>query len=125
MIRQPPRSTLFPYTTLFRSQYPSRRLGAVTQQLAKLQPHESLPDRAPATTLPFAVEPLERIAAPPHEDFVKRFVRPRRPVIVTGLTRGWLAPEQWTLGRMVHEYGDARVVAAVLSEATLLDDPTR
>ena len=96
----------------------------MTRRLAKFQPRESLPDRAAATTLPFAVEPLERIAAPSHEEFVKRFVRPRRPVIVTGLTRGWLAPEQWTLGRMVHEYGDARVVAAVLSEGTLKDDPT-
>src|SRR3712207_6860686 len=28
MIRRPPRSTLFPYTTLFRSQGPPRRAGA-------------------------------------------------------------------------------------------------
>jgi len=111
-------------TVRARRPYPSRRLGAVTRQLAKFQPHESLSDCAPATTLPFAVEPLERIAAPSHEDFAQRFVRPRRPVIVTGLTRGWLAPERWTLVRMAHEYGDARVVAAVLSEGTLLDDPT-
>src|SRR5439155_5307900 len=107
-----------------RRPYPSRRLGAVTRRLAQSPPHESLPDRAPATALPFVVKPLERIAAPSYEDFVKRFVRPRRPVVVTGLTGGWLAAEQWTLGRMVHEYGDARVVAAVLSEGTLKDDPT-
>src|SRR5256885_5589966 len=29
MIRRPPRSTLFPYTTLFRSQEPDPRTGAV------------------------------------------------------------------------------------------------
>src|SRR3712207_8904692 len=29
MIRRPPRSTLFPYTTLFRSGEPARRRGAV------------------------------------------------------------------------------------------------
>src|SRR5256885_7468608 len=27
MIRRPPRSTLFPYTTLFRSKYPGRRVA--------------------------------------------------------------------------------------------------
>src|SRR2546426_11390835 len=31
MIRRPPRSTLFPYTTLFRSHLLHERLGAVTQ----------------------------------------------------------------------------------------------
>src|SRR5258707_3829990 len=36
MIRRPPRSTLFPYTTLFRSLQPRRRPGA-----------QSTPDRAP------------------------------------------------------------------------------
>src|SRR3712207_8343229 len=29
MIRRPPRSTLFPYTTLFRSSYPAQSTGAV------------------------------------------------------------------------------------------------
>ena len=96
----------------------------MTRPLAQIQPHAALRDSAPAAVLPFAVAPLERIAAPPPEAFLNDFVRPRRPVIVTGLTGGWLAPEQWTPVRMAHEYGDARVVAAVLSEGTLLDDPT-
>src|SRR3712207_8413144 len=34
MIRRPPRSTLFPYTTLFRSQEPGRRLHARLSRLA-------------------------------------------------------------------------------------------
>src|SRR3712207_7876668 len=42
MIRRPPRSTLFPYTTLFRSQIddlfadPDRELGAVLEDVARL-----------------------------------------------------------------------------------------
>src|SRR3712207_6867669 len=34
MIRRPPRSTLFPYTTLFRSEEPRPSLGVEPQQLA-------------------------------------------------------------------------------------------
>src|SRR5688572_32524952 len=36
MIRRPPRSTLFPYTTLFRSEYP---LKLTPDQIAKLVEH--------------------------------------------------------------------------------------
>src|SRR5256885_8637437 len=35
MIRRPPRSTLFPYTTLFRSAYESRELLALTALVAR------------------------------------------------------------------------------------------
>src|SRR5258705_13801898 len=37
MIRRPPRSTLFPYTTLFRSQYASR--GAIVLRAGTQPPH--------------------------------------------------------------------------------------
>src|SRR2546430_5999629 len=37
MIRRPPRSTLFPYTTLFRSQCPFETLREVGPQLSQLQ----------------------------------------------------------------------------------------
>src|SRR2546430_14701865 len=36
MIRRPPRSTLFPYTTLFRSDVPRRRLPAAERCMALL-----------------------------------------------------------------------------------------
>src|SRR2546427_8864919 len=39
MIRRPPRSTLFPYTTLFRSQH------GVVQRLAEAAPHEVRSER--------------------------------------------------------------------------------
>src|SRR2546430_2947270 len=35
MIRRPPRSTLFPYTTLFRSQTTAKRLARQTEELSK------------------------------------------------------------------------------------------
>src|SRR2546427_9074068 len=51
MIRRPPRSTLFPYTTLFRSQstIASHHLpdhGAVSQALDRARPGHALPDRS-------------------------------------------------------------------------------
>src|SRR3712207_7488360 len=58
MIRRPPRSTLFPYTTLFRSmdvapaalaalgqQYPLSMLGHVGDQLAAVKIADQRPDR--------------------------------------------------------------------------------
>src|SRR2546428_6685501 len=55
MIRRPPRSTLFPYTTLFRSLRPLRSdlgnlsLSDVGGRVAALQPLQSLESRNPAT----------------------------------------------------------------------------
>src|SRR5258708_37061559 len=40
MIRRPPRSTLFPYTTLFRSSRQSYRLGVAMRQLTRSAGHE-------------------------------------------------------------------------------------
>jgi hypothetical protein len=71
----------------------------------------------------FAVEPIERIEAPSREDFVARYLRPRRPVVLTGLTAGWRPPAEWTPARLAAEYGAAEVVAAVLADGTLLDEP--
>jgi len=85
---------------------------------------ESLAGRNDAPVVPFAVEELEGLAAPSREAFVRGYMRPSRAVILTGLTEGWLPPEEWTIKRMVTHYGSARVVAAVLANGTLLDDPT-
>src|SRR3712207_7265984 len=53
MIRRPPRSTLFPYTTLFRSvDDPARRQHQALQQtLELLTAHHELPAEAPANPL--------------------------------------------------------------------------
>src|SRR5262249_60560539 len=36
MIRRPPRSTLFPYTTLFRSRYGSSHIGATAKDISNV-----------------------------------------------------------------------------------------
>src|SRR5258708_13513413 len=53
MIRRPPRSTLFPYTTLFRSPYPAAPL-----------PHPSTPHWAP-TACPIPTSPAPAPACTP------------------------------------------------------------
>src|SRR2546422_5595798 len=60
MIRRPPRSTLFPYTTLFRSQDRAARLAAGDRdrdriqrerRSAAVQPHLQLPSQGDAAAL--------------------------------------------------------------------------
>jgi hypothetical protein len=80
--------------------------------------------RSDEPALPYPVEELERIEAPTPEAFVQGRLASRRPVVLTGLTEGWVAPPEWTFARMVGRYGDARVVAAKLAGGTLMDDPT-
>jgi hypothetical protein len=69
------------------------------------------------------VEPIERIDAPSRAEFVARYLRPRRPVVLRGITEGWLPPREWTLAHMAEHHGDSNVIAAVLTRGTLLDDP--
>src|SRR3712207_7656643 len=45
MIRRPPRSTLFPYTTLFRSRAPVGDAVAAVDEARLVQPHERLENR--------------------------------------------------------------------------------
>src|SRR3989475_12973129 len=45
MIRRPPRSTLFPYTTLFRSGFPGFRVGPCPRIAEVDEPAHGLPDR--------------------------------------------------------------------------------
>src|SRR5256885_11454255 len=45
MIRRPPRSTLFPYTTLFRSHETAVDNGEGIVDLEKIRPHEALQHR--------------------------------------------------------------------------------
>ncbi|HJQ83711.1 MAG TPA: cupin-like domain-containing protein [Candidatus Binatia bacterium] len=83
------------------------------------QPVASVRDGA---SLAVPVEELERIDAPEPAVFVRRWVRRRRPVVLRGVTEGWLPPERWTTERMASEWGAARVIAAVLADGTLHDD---
>ncbi len=72
---------------------------------------------------PYAIAELERIVAPDTATFERRYLRPSRPVILSGLTDAWLPPEEWTLARVAERWGAATVVAAVLANGTLMDDP--
>src|SRR5258707_10572707 len=49
MIRRPPRSTLFPYTTLFRSSFRAERSKGAGVQLAEMAEHVLRPDLDRAT----------------------------------------------------------------------------
>src|SRR5256885_4062969 len=55
MIRRPPRSTLFPYTTLFRSQF-------FPDFLRRLASDHHLPERLPGLGVDLLADPLERAA---------------------------------------------------------------
>ena len=86
---------------------------------------ESPPSRDDRTAPVFVVEELERIEAPARDTFARQYLRGSRPVVLTGLTEGWLPAREWTLERMATRYGTARVVAATLANGTLLDDPSQ
>src|SRR5256885_9579614 len=59
MIRRPPRSTLFPYTTLFRSVFLRRKLGAAHRRTpSKGRPAAMVSSRARAARAGEAAKPL-------------------------------------------------------------------
>ena len=72
---------------------------------------------------PLSVTGIERVPAPPPDVFVREYLRPRRPVVLTGLTDDWLPAATWTFAHMAERYGDAAVTAARLENRTLFDDP--
>ncbi|MCC6846895.1 MAG: cupin-like domain-containing protein [Deltaproteobacteria bacterium] len=71
---------------------------------------------------PLDVTALERIPAPDPETFLRRHLRPGRPVVLTGVTDGWAPPREWTLANVAERYGAAPVIAARLTDGTLAGD---
>src|SRR3712207_8376400 len=69
MIRRPPRSTLFPYTTLFRSRRPSGRGSLAQQQRQQEQSDrvEALVHRDGHAGRGLRIAPLDRRDVAPHE----------------------------------------------------------
>src|SRR2546427_8852080 len=66
MIRRPPRSTLFPYTTLFRSPHLDRMVGLVEPHACDLDPViEQRPGRAERALAPSLLQEL--MAADQHD----------------------------------------------------------
>jgi hypothetical protein len=85
-------------------------------------PAESRASAADAPALPIPVQEIERTRAPSTDEFVRRYVRPRRPVVLTGVTEGWLPASDWTPARLATRHGAARVIAARLADGTLAED---
>ena len=44
-------------------------------------------------------------------EFVRRFERPRLPVVLTGLCDPWPAAERWKLDRLLERFGDHKFKA--------------
>jgi len=66
-----------------------------------------------------AADTLARLDAPPVDAFAREWLRPRRPVVLRGVTAGWRAPAEWTPARMAAAWGEASVIAAALERGTL------
>jgi len=76
-----------------------------------------------ATEETLTFDNLERVDAPCLSDFRRLYQHQRRPVVVRGLTKGWLPLSEWTPQRMAARYGQTKVVAASLLEGRLLNQP--
>ena len=53
---------------------------------------------------------IERRAAPSAEEFRRRYLLPRQPVVLTGLSERWLARNDYSPRRFRGQYGDMRVL---------------
>ena len=52
---------------------------------------------------------VERIAVSDEQDFLRSYMEPSRPVILTAAMEGWSAPRDWSLGYLQSRFGDRRV----------------
>src|SRR5258708_14446979 len=118
MIRRPPRSTLFPYTTLFRSA--RKRRATVRNSL--------LPDRTSPAPLPHAPfrpckhlcksdsASLRRCTLLPYQSFQARAEtqppRPRSSLLRTSQSPSWISPPVQTLVASCVQHLDARNIAS-------------
>jgi len=89
------------------------------------QPSAPTARAASETWRALATTEVERVAAPSPAEFRRRWLRPSRPVVVTGLLDGWRPLDDWTPARLAARHGDAQVIAAVLSGGMLFDDPAQ
>ena len=49
-----------------------------------------------ASPAPVDVIELDRIDAPDTKTFERRYLRAGKPVVLTGVTEGWMPPREWT-----------------------------
>ena len=67
---------------------------------------------------------VERIAAPSREVFFRHWVKPQRPVVVTGVVDQWPAFAQWTPEFFKERHGDLVTPVAELQDRQVCRDPT-
>jgi hypothetical protein len=65
---------------------------------------------------------VERVSPPTADDFLARFVRRHRPVVISGLTDGWQMRTTCTFDALVQHYGHREVAVAVAENGVLKKD---
>ena len=59
---------------------------------------------------------VERVASITRPEFVERFVRPGKPVIIGNLADGWPAMKKWTPAYFKERFGERRVMAVTTTK---------
>ncbi|HXU04387.1 MAG TPA: cupin-like domain-containing protein [Polyangia bacterium] len=65
---------------------------------------------------------VERVAPPTPDEFLARFLRPRRPVVIRGLTDGWRMRSAFTFDALAQRYGPRQVAVAAADDGVLNRD---
>lgn len=65
---------------------------------------------------------VERVAEPTAEEFRRRWIEPRRPVIITGAMESWPARRAWSPDYLRARYGERRVPVARVAGGDLARD---
>src|SRR3989454_3815910 len=121
MIRRPPRSTLFPYTTLFRSLSHPQRLVHCTRDPQAVEQHRELPSHRDDGALLRVLPPARRERRPPVPQVR---IRPEGPEDVVG------APDQEPTQVGISRLGDAQLrgtgagVSLLRSQSEIRSDRT-
>ncbi len=55
------------------------------------------------------LKPIDVVQEISPEDFYKNYLKPRRPVVIKNLSKGWPAYQKWTLDYMKQSVGDVEV----------------
>lgn len=79
--------------------------------------------RVIAADSPMPADDVERIAPPSADEFRRRYVEPRRPVIIRGAMESWPARRLWSLENLVARFGDRRVPVAGVAGRKVINDP--
>jgi lysine-specific demethylase 8 len=66
---------------------------------------------------------VERIAPPTAEEFYRGYVKPQRPVIITGAMEDWPARRLWSADHLAARFGDRRVPVAGVAGKRVINDP--